>query len=69
MTFVALEVSKVCRRNVGTFGNTRKDIGVFRVNREKKGLKGDLSTTVDQAEDEERSRNTTMGDSSALRYL
>lgn len=69
MALVALEVSKVCRRKVAIFDDTRKEIGIFRINREKKALKDDLSTTVDQTEDEESNRNTTLGDSSVLRYL
>ena len=69
MTLFALEVSEVCRRKVASFNDTRKEICIFRINRQKKGLKDDLSTTVDQAEDEEKSRSTTLSDSSVLRYL
>ena len=69
MPLVALEESKVSRRYVATFDDTRKEIGIFRIKRENKVLKDDLSTTVEQAEDEERSRNTTLSDSSVLQYL
>lgn len=69
MALVALEESKVCGRYVATFYDTRKVIGIFRIKREDKGLKDDLSTTVEQAEDEEKSRNTTLSDSSVLQYL
>ena len=68
MALVALEESKVCRRNVATFDDTRKEIVIFRIKREDKELKDDLSTTVEQAEDEERSRNTTLSDLRVLQY-
>ena len=69
VALATLKESKVCRRKVAGFDDIRKENGIFIINRKKKGLKDDLSTTVEQAEDEEGSRDTTLGDSSVLRYL
>ena len=68
MALVALEESKVCRRYVATFNDTRKEIDIFEIKREDKILNDELSTKVEQTEDEERSRNTTLSDSSVLQY-
>jgi hypothetical protein len=69
MALVALEESKVCWRYVATFDDTRKVIGIFRIKGQYKVLKDDLSTTVEQAEEEERSRNAILSDSSVLQYM
>lgn len=69
VALVALEESKVCRWYAATFNDTRKKIDIFRIKREDKILKDELSTKVEQAEDEERCRNTTLSDSSVLHLM